>query len=589
MMRCEPFWLERPTILFRDFKFLPKTDMTLEEQMNCMTRLVFFVFLFLYIVNYQQSVLFMILSIIFIIILYYLQKSRMTTIESYQPSQRVSTIERERERDRFSQPALQPTRQSTPQPQPQPQRQPNYIEQKEALYQQGVQEHQNNRYSYNKFPSYFTQQIDPLIPVHPDTRFVSANQNMVGGANPKTRAAPIVPPPMYDWTHWKENDFVVPSVINERRSQDLYGSGYYTSDGGTQRRMKGNGSSGMGDDKPAYKIYQTIPQNDPVLNNASLLNPTLNTMNINNKNKTNKQTVEHFTYISEPADKKDCKSCQMPGGPPPPPGQQLKKTNGDFKQFEAKTGDDKKIRYSGDVIESPGYDETNLFYHLPTNYPSTNCQRNQAVSGVNDEIFTSIISPGVIYKNQIIEPIASNIGVSFEQQIPPRKMVNENGQVVYTAMDPKLYTPIDEPEEPLDVAANYDIYDPRSNGYGTSYRGYTDKMTGQPRFYYDDIDSVRRPNYIARTNIDHIKGMDTYGPIRDDDDTRMNNEMVREIAENDFKDQTIDFRTDMMTRLMRKRNAELWQLRMAPKSGMQKSSGMTLNTFNCTQSAKKCF
>jgi hypothetical protein len=138
-------------------------------------------------------------------------------------------------------------------------------------------------------------------------------------------------------------------------------------------------------------------------------------------------------------------------------------------------------------------------------------------------------------------------------------------------MDPKLYSPVNEPQQPLDVASNYDVYDPRSFGYGTSYRGYTDKMTGQPRFYYDDIESVRRPNYITRTNIDHLKNVDTYGPIRDDDDTRMNNETIRETVETAFSDQTLDFRTDMMTRLMRKRNAEMWQLRMAPKSGMQKN------------------
>lgn len=527
-MRCEPFWLEHPIILFREIKLLPKHDMNLEQQMNCITRLVIFVFLILYLINYQQSILFFILSIIFIIILYYLQKSKMSTTENYQPSQ-------------LQQPSLSSRRTTS-------------IQDSEDLYQQGLNEYKTNRYAYHKFPSYFTQQIDALTPVYPDTRYVSNNQKLVGGANPKTHIAPIVAPPMYEWNYWKDNDFVVPSIINERTSQDYYGSGYYTTPEKSKSQKK--------DEQPSYKIKTTILRNDPLLDNPSVNQPILN-----KNNKT--QTVEHFTYISSEPEKKGCRSCSLPE--PVNPSQQTKLTNGDFKKFDQKTGDDKKVRYTGDVIDAPGYDETNIFYNLPSNYPSTNCQRNKSVAGVNDEIFTSIVTPGVYYKNQIIEPIDSNIGISFEQQIPPRKITKENGEILYTAMDPTLYTPVIEPPEPLDVASNYDVYDPRSFGYGTSYRGYTDKMTGQPRFYYDDVESVRRPNYITRTNIDHLKNVDTYGPIRDDDDTRMSNETIRETVENAFSDQTLDFRTDMMTRLMRKRNAEMWQLRMAPKSGMQKN------------------
>lgn len=545
-MRCEPFWLEHPSVLFREIKLLPKHDMNLEQQMNCITRLIIFVFLILYLINYQQSILFFILSIIFIIILYYLQKSKMSTTENYQPSQ--------------SQPPSLAARRTTS------------IQDSEALYQSALNEYKTNRHAYHKFPSYFTQQIDALTPVYPDTRYVSNSQKLVGGANPKTHIAPIVAPPMYEWNYWKDNDFVVPSIINERASQDFYGSGYYTSPDKPKNTKK--------DDQPAYKINSSILRNDPLLNNPSINQPILNK---NNKSQTvehftyldhvPRETVEHFTYVSSEPEKKGCRSCSLPEPVQSSQllSQQSKLTNGDFKKFEQKTGEEKRVRYTGDVNEASGYDETNLFYNLPSNYPSTNCQRNRSVAGVNDEIFTSIVTPGVYYKNQIIEPIDSNIGISFEQQIPPRKVTKENGDILYTAMDPKLYTPVSEPPQPLDVASNYDVYDPRSFGYGTSYRGYTDKMTGQPRFYYDDVESVRRPNYITRTNIDHLKNVDTYGPIRDDDDTRMNNETIRETVETAFSEQTLDFRTDMMTRLMRKRNAEMWQLRMAPKSGMQKN------------------
>jgi uncharacterized protein YbaP (TraB family) len=53
-----------------------------------------------------------------------------------------------------------------------------------------------------------------------------------------------------------------------------------------------------------------------------------------------------------------------------------------------------------------------------------------------------------------------------------------------------------------------------------------------------------------------------------------NNCNSRKIAEQGILDDTIDFRTDLMTRLMRKRNAELWQQRLAP---LQKGGNYTMS------------
>ena len=83
------FWLDNPFILIKDIKFIPKSTMSKEDQMNCITRLVIFLFLLLYLINYKHSFLFLILSIIFIIILYYLQKRQMTT-ENYTPKSSLS-------------------------------------------------------------------------------------------------------------------------------------------------------------------------------------------------------------------------------------------------------------------------------------------------------------------------------------------------------------------------------------------------------------------------------------------------------------------------------------------------------------------
>ena len=109
------------------------------------------------------------------------------------------------------------------------------------------------------------------------------------------------------------------------------------------------------------------------------------------------------------------------------------------------------------------------------------------------------------------------------------------------------------------------IVDPRFNGYGTAYRGYTDKLLGQPKFFYDDIDSVRRPNYITRSNIDFAKFADSYGTM-ETEYGNPNNEQIREFANQEFLNNAIEHRTGMMERLMRKRNAELWQQRQFPIS-----------------------
>ena len=56
-----------------------------------------------------------------------------------------------------------------------------------------------------------------------------------------------------------------------------------------------------------------------------------------------------------------------------------------------------------------------------------------------------------------------------------------------------------EPEDEfVEEPGASNVYDPRFTGYGTSYRTYIEPMTGQPRFYYDDVDAIRKYNYIRK-------------------------------------------------------------------------------------------
>jgi hypothetical protein len=130
-----------------------------------------------------------------------------------------------------------------------------------------------------------------------------------------------------------------------------------------------------------------------------------------------------------------------------------------------------------------------------------------------------------------------------------------------------------------DPITEYNIYDPRHSGYGTSYRSYIDNQLGQTKFMYDDINAVRMPNYITRNNIDHTLYGDHYGPLpTGNSHGNIYNDKIKALANDSFLRNTTQFRTDIEERTMRKRNAEMWQNRMAPKrTGMTQYSAGSMS------------
>ena len=160
----------------------------------------------------------------------------------------------------------------------------------------------------------------------------------------------------------------------------------------------------------------------------------------------------------------------------------------------------------------------------------------------NPNLFTETITPGAYHINDRNEPINSLMGVSYPQQFQESN-----------------YEEI-EPYEDVDVS---NTYDPRFNGYGTSYRSYVDENLGQPRFYYDDVNAIKMPNYITRNAIDVTSFGDSYGPLKKHNPYTAN---IHKLADEDYTDSMITFRTEMQERLMRKRNAERWQQRQYPIS-----------------------
>jgi hypothetical protein len=206
--------------------------------------------------------------------------------------------------------------------------------------------------------------------------------------------------------------------------------------------------------------------------------------------------------------------------------------------------------------------------NIPSNLLAGPCMTQPEMKDYNARMFTTNLGPDVFNEIQVIEPIQSNMGISFQQQFPPvTKQTNPDGTTTYVSRDPRIILPKEEvPPEPVKATAS-NIYDPRSGGYGTSYRAYTDPMSGRTRYMYDDIDVVRNPNYVTRSNIDHNKWANAYGPMES------HIHQNRALANAQFTEDTVNRREELQERYMRKVNSQvMWQRRMAPIHTRQNQS-----------------
>lgn len=430
------FWFEDLQSLFEDITMFPSPDMTLEEQMNSVTRLILLIWVCFYILEYPFHHLFLIISIIFIIILYYIQRNmqKETFNETY-PLQQW--------RDIPSNNNLRTTTQS--------------------------------QYRFcNKSENIVT-----------DPSMYSRNHALRGNENPKVHDPVPIIPPMFATDHWSE-DYVVPMGVNEQVSRDLYRSGYV----GTSRCNDGNIC-------------------------------------------TNNTSKEYFT------------------------------TGKDTSVYDTHYQYQQPIKRNGDMVENT-YQPQQMNNNLPSNYPAGECEQNPVFNEYNDRLFTQTIEPNMFYQTQVIEPIQSNIGISHTQQFQPVTCEKTENGVKYIAHDPRVFQGSPQVYQYEQEPNNSNVYDPRFYGYGTSYRAYVHEMTGQPRYYYDDIDAVRRPNFIARSNIDHAPWADSYGSMNE---PRHDSHLA---ANAQFLQDTLSHRAEMQERLFRKYNTEVsWQRRQAPLSRAQ--------------------
>lgn len=508
MLKCKNvFWVENLTDLFCDFRIIPFKNMDLESQMNALTRLVFFIFIILLLfLDIKNSLMFFVISLTIIIIFYYIK--RKDKMDNYRETFTNNTRTPNRTRSKYATPYQRANIQYNP-----------------TTGHQEIILDRPNTYTFcnDEIPFVYNNEYE----VNKD--YMSINQKLVGSANPKTFLPPVIVPPSHDLSYWKTNNLITHSHVNAQSQIDNYQSGYQVA------TCIGSDDSNMHyvDKKPELRRYLGKKSNNGYKKN----NYQSNASNVE----------EYFETREKVRDQRE---------------QNLKdKRRGTKEDFKLKMPYTIKPNESGQVNVECGYDPNLLNVNLPTNYPAGDCEKNIRFKNYNKDIFTQIIQPGVYSVNQVNEPINSNIGISYTQQFEPVSMeVNEDG-LTYVEHDPRLYT---EPIEPyVETVNEANVYDPRFTGYGTSYRAYTDEQLGNTRFYYDDIDCTRMPNYITRSNIDFMKAADTYGPQLDEHGNP-NTDVIRNLANNEFTRSALEFRTGLQEKLMRKINANAWQQKVAP-------------------------
>jgi len=520
-MSCEgKFWTEKFSELFCNFEIIPLPSMSFSEQLNAIVKLSVLIGLLICFFmaisrnsRWWYGLVFMAVGILLTVILFYSLRNMKCTENYESPTNRVPLSKR-------------------------PSSTKSCAEKYSVEFfdvggcaNKTVNNCSRNSNNPARIATIYSQ-------VNPGPDFVSVNQNLVGNPAKRTMVAPVrVPPPMS--SAWRENSLVVRSGINTATNQDLSRSGYLVS----QETYD-----------CADNIGQTMCIGDKDMN-LELLQDTFTPI---------EDVVENFTNpndVSVNGDFTPLTNTPIGDKTYNFPYHQSKKTN----LYNLSDN-----HYSGDVLMSDGYFPTQpIDNNLPSNVAFGKCAKDPVFDEYNKQTYTSTLQPGVYTRNQIVEPISSNIGISFTQQFEPVTCKKDKNGTTFIGHDPNITpVPFEKPEQliPYDRQTHLsDIYDPRYTGYGTSYRSYVEPVTGQVRFYYDDVDAYKRPNYITRSKVDFIPSSVSTQAIPNSQYFEKQNKYARTIAHQKFANDTMDFRTDLQERLMRKANANLEQTRRFPK------------------------
>lgn len=193
------------------------------------------------------------------------------------------------------------------------------------------------------------------------------------------------------------------------------------------------------------------------------------------------------------------------------------------------------------------------------------------------------LQPGIYTATDDFQPINNNLGISYPPQFPNTTVVSSlpHNEIYYDTNTQHANIPPgsfyiqekefeligDEFRAPKIMRAGTgpeSVYDPRFVGYGADNRSYTDELLGSAKYYYDDINAVRMPSYITRNKIDSCVTPcgDKYGDLRSG---FLSLTEAKRGAEQSWRENSLGFRINLSKSLMRKKDEEMVQRRLAPK------------------------
>lgn len=524
------FWIEDFSALFCSVNIIPNEQDSLEQQMNSLTRFVLLLFTLLFLIDPRLDAVFLFLCLLFIIIFYYIKRdmSSKDVVENFGPTYSRAGIL----------PPFKPEMASAAEAIPGP----TYCGIKKTSIDDVT------FYSANAGNPNILTQVDPSFAnkycdefenlnatvYNNNQNYVSPNQQLAGEAMARTRVAPIITPSPACHEFWKPNDFTITSGINSESMVDLYRSGYVVKDKNCL---------------PTYECGKNAPY---ARTTKQVCKPQELSTNVQNGSEIDfgtEMTPESSNIVIENYENPDYTSGIV--------GNKYQQCATPQKEYSHKQTS------AGDMITPMGYFPNQPRQNgLPANLGVGQAQLDPAFKQYNENVHTSIIQPGVYTQHQVMEPISENMGITFTQQFEPiSEEYGEDGSTTFVSHNPRTYVPKNAKPKKRGPSTD-NVYDPRFTGSGTSYRSYIEKMTGQPRFYYDDVDCHRRPNYVTRNNIDFTDYGTTYGPQMGSEFTDQKN--VRQKAQDTFLNSELQHRTELQQRLMRKINANSWQQKVAP-------------------------
>lgn len=508
------FWLEDYKCLFSDITIIPQNRYSIDERFNILSRLIIIISLLVMLfLDLKLGIIFLLLSLVVIISIYYSKDKNVIVQENFQF---INNLPNDKKMERDPKIYLDNVFTTV--------KNPTKFPPESNLFCGSEQILTNNQsqWTLNQQLANGTVFMSDLN-CGPNTILTPQIQTSQKLVNKNTLKPPIIAPPIWDLNSWRDNDFVNYSRINDQRIMDKYRSGYYVQQCPCEDWTKNDHSNCL-QSKQRRTQQRTQQEIEPV--------------------------VENYSYQYQ---KDNISPVQYPQAKPYPYVNSVDVI------------EDQSYLQPGDILTCAGYNPNNLKSNLPSNAAFGTCEKDPVFDEYNKDMYTQTIQPGFYSRSQIIEPISSNIGISFDQQFLPTTINQEGNNYTFVEHDPRQFKP-GKPNVYTQGVSEDNVYDPRHSGYGTSYRSYIDKITGQPRFYYDDINAIRRPNFIVRSKIDTFDFGETYGPMKDNETINRNDCDIRQKAQQKFLDDSIGFRTDLQQSLMRKRNNEMAQLRKFPLS-----------------------